>query len=118
MIYRPSALKSLRKIRLFITIIYCSDLLCFLIVQFTKKIPLLPFVFISRLWKISHINLQKSFPCYFIVLISRLWKKYLTLILQKSFPRDFSINQLGGNVEIPHKSSNSQVVSEQKITEK
>ena len=45
-------------------------------------------------------------------------EKYLTLILQKSFPRDFSINQLGGNVEITHKSSNSQVVSEQKINEK
>ena len=54
--------KKSQEIRLFITIIYCSDLLCFLIVQFTKKIPLLPFVFISRLWKISHINLQKSFP--------------------------------------------------------
>ena len=66
-IYRPSALKSIRKIRLFITIIYCSDLLCFLIVQFTKKIPLLPFVFISRLWKISHINLQKSFPSDIVI---------------------------------------------------
>ena len=45
-------------------------------------------------------------------------EKYLTLILQKSFPRDFSINQLGGNVEIIHKSSNSQSVSKQKIGEK
>ena len=59
--------KKSQEIRLFITIIYCSDLLCFLIVQFTKKIPLLPFVFISRLWKISHINLQKSFPSDIVI---------------------------------------------------
>ena len=94
-IYRPSALKSLRKIRLFITIIYCSDLLCFLIVQFTKKIPLLPFVFISRLWKISHINLQKSFPSDIVINQRGEYRKWIKNPFCLSNPKPFECNTCG-----------------------
>ena len=87
--------KKSQEIRLFITIIYCSDLLCFLIVQFTKKIPLLPFVFISRLWKISHINLQKSFPSDIVINQRGEYRKWIKNPFCLSNLKPFECNTCG-----------------------
>ena len=67
--------KKSQEIRLFITIIYCSDLLCFLIAQFTKK----------------------RFPCCLLYL-SVDCGKYLTLIYKKASPVTLSLIS-GGSIE-------------------